>query len=104
MLLSGGVEVNRKTSDKTSALHIAATRGFIDTTEVLLDGGANIDSLDASDRTPLMLAVLRRHDDVVALLIEHGAKVNIEEIHGMMTLSIEMLLFSKLFKYLSQKV
>jgi ankyrin repeat protein len=104
MLLSGGVEVNRKTSDKTSALHIAATRGFIDTTEVLLDGGANIDSLDASDRTPLMLAVLRRHDDVVALLIEHGAKVNIEEIHGMMILSIEMLLFSKLFKYLSQKV
>jgi len=84
MLLDAGVEVNRKTSDKTSALHIAASRGYIDTVEVLLDGGANIDSLDSSDRTPLFLAVSRGHEDVVALLIKHGAKVNIEEIHGMM--------------------
>ena len=93
MLLDAGVEVNRKTSDTTLALHIAASRGYIDTVKVLLDGGANIDSLDSSDRTPLFLAVSRGHEDVVALLIKHGAKVNIEEIHGMMPFSVKLCVY-----------
>lgn len=107
-LLEAGALPNKKSIDKNTALHIAASRGFKNAVdifgyiyfqlfskdisklkillilqcEILLRFGASVDALDSSDRTPLLLAVNRGHENVVEILINRGARVNAEEIHG----------------------
>lgn len=85
VLIQAGAKVNTKSSDKMAPLHFAAARGFTEMVTLLIQGGANLDPLDSSDRTPLYLAVTRSHFDIVEMLLECGAKVNIEEVHGILS-------------------
>ena len=69
---------------KVTALHIAASEGFVTVCEALLDYGANteIDPRNVLDRTPLHLSCIRGHLEVSQLLVRSGADVNSQDFEG----------------------
>jgi uncharacterized protein len=83
MLVSRGVNVNESSSiDGWTALHFAASRGYINVAQVLLIAGADINSKSSKGNTPLDIAMQpaldlaeqSAEDDLRDLLIRHGAK------------------------------
>ena len=72
-LLDLGAEVNVRDYKGKTALHRAATAGFLASMEVLLENGAAIDAADEKGETPLFDAVRAGRVEAVALLLERGA-------------------------------
>ncbi|EFA03955.1 hypothetical protein TcasGA2_TC014099 [Tribolium castaneum] len=75
ILLNNAAEINAKTADGLTALHLAAINGKLDVVEELVTRGAKINDKDLSGNTPLVYSVLNNHLDVVIFLTENGAKV-----------------------------
>ncbi len=71
-------------SEKVSALHMAAGRGFAGVVRALLAHRAKTDALDCKDQTPLFLAVSRAHLPVAALLLAAGADPNVRQLNGLL--------------------
>lgn len=67
-----------------TSLHIAASKGHLESCEVLLDYGNNLDlnALDDRCRTPLHLACIHSHLQVAQLLTRSGALLNEADIYG----------------------
>jgi len=76
--------INRKISDwqNYSALHRAASSGFLECAHVLLDNRAEIHSKDEDGATPLHLAVLNSDIAMVEKLMEFHAGVNVRDNDG----------------------
>ncbi|KAA3679591.1 uncharacterized protein DEA37_0007144 [Paragonimus westermani] len=62
--------------DGNLAIHLAASQGHRDVTELLLASGAPIDVRNTSRMTPLDWAVTNGQNDCVTCLLEKGAPVN----------------------------
>ena len=74
MLVQAGADVNACGGvTRTTALHMAARRGYAEIARALLDCGAAIEARDSKGDTPLQRAVNCRRDRVSQLLVERGA-------------------------------
>ena len=67
-----------------TALHIAASEGFVNVCEALLDYGIDTDlnPKNVLNRTPLHLSCIRGHFEVSQLLVRSGADVNAQDFEG----------------------
>ncbi len=71
-LLENGIDVNIKGGIRdSSAMTIAAFKGYMDICELLYDNGAQLDVSDF-DRNPLFAAIYNGHYDIVKFLVEKG--------------------------------
>ena len=77
-------DTNSKDFHNVTALHIAASEGFVSVCEALLDYGSNteIDPRNVLDRTPLHLSCIRGHLEVSQLLVRSGANLNAQDFEG----------------------
>ena len=56
-----------------SPLHISASKGYIEITQILINKKANLNLKDKQGFTPLHLAVRMKHFKTIEILVEHGA-------------------------------
>jgi serine/threonine protein kinase len=75
---------NSRDFHNVTALHIAASEGYVSVCEALLDygSGTEIDPRNVLDRTPLHLSCIRGHLEVSQLLVRSGADVNSQDFEG----------------------
>ncbi|PSK46267.1 hypothetical protein B9Z65_5235 [Elsinoe australis] len=67
----------------SSALHMAATHGYLELLKLFLQQDVNVDLRDSLAMTPLLSAIVNHSGaDVVQLLLSHGADVDAVNIHG----------------------
>jgi ankyrin repeat protein len=74
-LLDAGVDPNAAAANGVTALHVAASFGYAELSQVLVKAGADIDAPGPGGNTPLMLAAQDGHLDIVQLLIDADADV-----------------------------
>ncbi|MEW6360074.1 MAG: ankyrin repeat domain-containing protein [Planctomycetota bacterium] len=87
--VSSGTDVNTKTPQGLTALHLAAGNGYVETVALLLDRGAATEAVATENRwTPLHWAVYCNHKDIVQLLVERNANVNAKDVTGRTPLDV----------------
>ena len=81
--LGEGAEVEDRTDDGYTLLHLAAYFGRLEVARLLLERGADPNAVahNESRVTPLHSAVSARHRDVAAVLLAFGASTNVVQ-HG----------------------
>lgn len=75
-LIAKGANVNAKSNDGATPLHMAAGYGYKGVAELLLSKGADLNATYSHGLTPLHLAASSGHKTVTKLLIAKGANVN----------------------------
>ena len=68
-LILGGANVNERTPQKYTPLHLAATRGAPVITSILLSEGADFNAVDTEMNNALHMAVKEGHIDVCKVLL-----------------------------------
>ena len=68
MLIAGGVSVNLKNENGSTALMLASARGHVDTVARLLEGGADPGLRNKVRKTAASLAIASGHREVAGLL------------------------------------
>ena len=69
-------DINCTGLDDWTALHFAASEGFVDVALALLTREINIDGRSSLERTPMHLACIRGHVEIVKTLLDYGADMN----------------------------
>ena len=60
-LIAGGADPNKADADGSTALHLAAMKGFKDIAQSLISGGADPMRKDKAGNTPPDVAAMRGH-------------------------------------------
>lgn len=76
LLLDRGTDVNAKSADGLTALHISAVGQDSDISRLLIARGANVNAQTDDGTTPLHFSAAMRSKSNTTLLIAHGANVN----------------------------
>jgi uncharacterized protein len=74
--LSWGSDVNKVGPEGLTPLHIAAQKGSLVMTKILVKHQANLESLDPQGHTPLLKALISRNPIVAEYLVDSGAKLD----------------------------
>lgn len=79
-----GADANSKDFHNVTALHIAASEGYVGVCEALLDygNGTDLNPRNVLERTPLHLSCIRGHLEVSQLLVRSGADYNVQDFEG----------------------
>jgi ankyrin repeat protein len=88
--IEAGADVNASTNSGETALHSAASRGFVALVQLLTDKGANVNATNRSGDTPLHNAATRGSVAIVQWLAEHGAHLEAKNKNGMTPLAATM--------------
>ncbi|KAI3468309.1 hypothetical protein Pfo_024972 [Paulownia fortunei] len=75
-LLRRGLDPNELDSNGRNALHLAASKGFLECVLLLLDYGANPNGKDSEGNVPLWDAILGKHESVIKVLTDNGATLS----------------------------
>ncbi|KAI9852682.1 MAG: Ankyrin repeat domain-containing protein 44 [Vezdaea acicularis] len=68
--------------DTSAPLHIAATKGRVETIRALLQGGADISVRDENGLQPIHVAGRNGNTEIIQLLLEYGADTSSKTTHG----------------------
>lgn len=79
LLATKQFDVNEKTMQGRTALHLAIDKGHLFIVNILLDAGAKINEKDKLNDTPLHLAIFLRHLDIIELLLHKGADLTAQD-------------------------
>ncbi|KAK4435797.1 Potassium channel AKT1 [Sesamum alatum] len=81
-LLRRGLDPNELDSNGRNALHLAASKGFLECVLLLLDYGANPNTKDSEGNVPLWDAILGKHEAVIKVLVDNGATLSSGDVGG----------------------
>lgn len=73
LIVKHKVDVHAVDDGKSTALHTAAYRGYLEAIIVLLNHGADIHAWNTEDDQPIHCAALENHTEAVGLLLDRGA-------------------------------
>ncbi len=76
------MQIEQKTNNGKTSLHIASMRGHIDILKLFIALGGDIEAKNYHDWTPLYYASYRGHIDIVKLLLDRGADIDVINIYG----------------------
>jgi len=79
--INAGADVNVRTTDGETALHIAIRKSY-EFIPFLIESGADVNARDKDKKTPLHKAVINGFLKSIQILIEAGADVNARDIYG----------------------
>lgn len=78
ILIENGAEVDARSKDRQTPLHLAAKYGNENTLKILIDNKADVNSKDSNEFTALHYAVQNGREDIVEALIDSHADVNVK--------------------------
>lgn len=81
-------DADHQLESESTALMIAAVKGYTETAQILLENEADIDSRNRAGESSLIIATKCGHAEFVKLLLLHNANVNFKEKSGKTALSI----------------
>jgi ankyrin repeat protein len=90
-LIKAGANVNARSGEKKTPLHIAVSAGNTHATEGLIQAGADVNAKDGDGETPLILAVLEAGSsrlELASMLLRARADVNVKDSKGRTALQI----------------
>uniref|UniRef100_A0A671RXH9 Serine/threonine-protein phosphatase 6 regulatory ankyrin repeat subunit A-like n=1 Tax=Sinocyclocheilus anshuiensis TaxID=1608454 RepID=A0A671RXH9_9TELE len=91
LLIANRANVNSKSKDGKTPLHMAAIHGRYSRSQAIIQNGAEIDSEDENGNSPLHIAARYGHELLINTLITNGADTAKRGIHGMFPLHLAAL-------------
>ncbi|EAX92122.1 hypothetical protein TVAG_224840 [Trichomonas vaginalis G3] len=82
ILISHGINFNKKDERGKTALHTAAWKNSKETAEILISHGININEKDNSGETALHTAAWKNSKETAEILISHGININEKDNSG----------------------
>ena len=79
LLLDQGADIDARSDEDRTPLHLAVAQGSAEMVSLLLDQGADIDARSDEGRTPLHLAVAQGSAEMVSLLLDRGADHDVRD-------------------------
>lgn len=86
-LLGQGADVEEVDQAGRTALHYAASRGYLEIARLLIETDAEVNAADNAGWTALHAAADANHLELVRLLLDHGAEVDARDENGNSSLS-----------------
>ncbi|OBT58317.1 hypothetical protein VE04_01787 [Pseudogymnoascus sp. 24MN13] len=91
LLLQNMVDIEAKTSNGQTALHLATLYGKGDLVQLLLENGANSEAKNGDGWTALHMAATTNQEDLVTLLLKNRADIKAESSDGYIALHLAAL-------------